>query len=477
MIKTYKEKYMLKSLRNKKLMQIVMWSLVVIFAAWGIGSVSMSGKSYAGIVFGKRISLQEYNRNYSAVLNRARMIYGDKLSQIEKFLNLRSQAWDRIMLLYAASKKHLRVSNKEVVQRIASFTFFQRNGVFDKNLYHYITVSALQTTPRDFEESVRGDIMIDKLVNIVTKDISLTEDEIKQAYIEENQLADISFIILKSANYTDNITVEESQIHSFYNDNKALFLSPAMANAVYLEFPFQENKEDARFLADEIHTETIKGKKLIEISQEYNIDIKETGNFPLSADVAQSGLPYSLLLASFGLDEGMISEVIEDDDRFYILEVKSKTAPKQLSYEKAKEQAKDALIMEKASSVARETAANISQLLQSDSNALENIAKDLGYNVVKASNISRKRPVEQIGKSEDFSKQVFSLNIHGITGPIKTADGFAIVRLDSITQIDDDAYEKDKAEFAEKLLQDKKSAAFQKWFIELKQKANLKDNL
>ena len=468
---------MLKALRNKKLMKIVMWSLVVIFAAWGIGSVTMSGKSSAGTVFGKKISLQEYNRNYSAVLNRARMIYGDQLPKIEKFLNLRTQAWDRIILLCIASKKRLKTSNKEVIQRIAGFTFFQRNGIFDKNLYNYITVSALRTTPRDFEESVRGDIIIDKLINLVTKDIALTEDEIKQAYIEENQLVDISFIILKSDNYTDGITVEDTEIRSFYNNNKALFLSPSMANVIYLEFPFYEDKENARFAADEIHTEIRKGKKINEISKEYNLELKETGDFPLSADIAETGLSYSLVLASFGVEQGQISEVIEDEDRFYVLEMKSKAAPRQLSYEQSREQAKDMLIREKASSVAYETAKNISQLIQSDSSTLENIAKDLGYNVSKANNISRKSPIEQIGKSEGFAKEVFSLNVNEAAGPIKTLEGFAIVRLDSITQIDDGAYEKDKAEFTEKLMQEKKSTAFQKWFTELKQKANLKDNL
>jgi len=468
---------MLKPLRNKKLMAIVMWSLVVIFAVWGVGSVAMSGKSSAGTIFGKKISLQEYNRSYGAVLNRARMIYGEQLPKLEKFLNLRSQAWDRLMLIYAASKKHLRASNKEVIQRIAAFPFFQRNGLFDKNLYNYITVSVFRTTSRDFEESVRGDIIIDKLISVVTKDVALTEEEIKQAYVESNELADISYIVLNSDNYTDGIVAEDAEIQSFYNDNKAIFISSATANAVYLEFPFYEDKENARFSADEIYAETIKGKKLGDISKEYGLELKDTGDFPLSADIEGTSLPYSLVLVCFGLEQGQISEVIEDEDRFYVLEMKSKAAPRQLSYEQSREQAKDMLIREKASSVAYETAKNISQLIQSDSSTLENIAKDLGYNVSKANNISRKSPIEQIGKSEGFAKEVFSLNVNEAAGPIKTLEGFAIVRLDSITQIDDGAYEKDKAEFTEKLMQEKKSTAFQKWFTELKQKANLKDNL
>ena len=468
---------MLKLLRNKKLMKIVMWSLVVIFAVWGVGSMTMSGKSYAGSIFDKKISLQDYNRSYGAVLNRARIIYGDQLSKLEKFLNLKAQAWDRLILMHVASKKHLRASNKEIIQRITGFPFFQRNGLFDKSLYQYMTVSVFRTTPRDFEESVRGDIVIDKLVELVTKNVDLSENEIKQAYIESNELANISFIILKSDNYTEDITVKDEEIQSFYDANKAAFISPVMANAVYLEFPFYEDKENARFAADEILAETRKGKTLNNISGEYSLELKETGNFPLSADISETGLPYSLVLAAFGLEEGEISDAIEDDDKFYVLEIKSKIAPRQLTYEQARQQAKNMLIIEKASSAAYETAKNIFELLQSNSSVLENIAEDLNYSVLKADNISRKSHIEHIGQSDDFLKEVFSLNINKTTGPIKVPGGFAIARLDSITPIDDEAYQKDKSEFTEKLLQGKKSSFFQKWFNDLKAKANLKDNL
>jgi peptidyl-prolyl cis-trans isomerase D len=468
---------MLKVLRNKKFMRIVMWSLIVIFAAWGLGSVAISGRSYAGTIFNRKISLQEYNRSYAAVLNRARMIYGDQLPKIEKFLNLRTQAWDRLILLHAASKNRLKASNKEVIQRVASLPFFQRNGAFDKNIYHYIIVSVLRTTPRDFEESVRGDIMIDKLINLVTKDITLDENEIKQAYIHQNELADISFIILKSDDYAGHITIEDSEIQPFYNSNKALFLSPAMASAMYIEFPFYENKENARFAADEIRAEALKGKKLNDISKEYGLELKETGNFPLSADIAETGLPYSLVLACLGLEQGQISEVIEDEDKFYVLEIKSKSAPRQLPYEQAKKSAGDMLVKEKASSAAYETAENIFKLLQSDSSTLESMAKDLNYSVLKANNISRKSHVEQIGSLEKIFTKVFSLNVNEVAGPIKAPEGFAIIRLDSITPIDGAVYEENKDEFSEQILQEKKNNAFQKWFTELKQKANLKDNL
>jgi hypothetical protein len=468
---------MLKALRNKRLMKTVMWSLVIIFALWGIGSVTMSGRSYAGSIFGKKISIQEYNKSYGAVLNRARIMYGDQLPKLEKFLNLRIQAWDRLILMHAASKKHLKASNKEVIQRIAEFPFFQRNGIFNSGLYQYITTSVFRTTPREFEESVRGDIIISKLMALVTKPVALTENEIKQAYIEANELADISFIILETDKYIDDIVIEGPDTRSFYDTNKDMFFSPAMANAVYIEFPFNEDKEDARFTADEILSKTKKGNGLDTVSVEYGLELKETGDFPLSADAIGPDIPYSLVIAASGLGQGKISDIIEDKDRFYILQVKTKAAPRQLSYEEAKDKVEYTLIKEKAYAVANETAENIVRLLQSGNNTLEDIASDLSHNVLKADNISRKSHVEGIGRSEEFLKAAFSADKGGAAGPVRIQNGFAVVRLDSITPIDNEVYQKDRVEFTKTLLQEKRDSAFQKWFVDMKEKSNLKDNL
>ena len=164
---------MLKLLRKKKLMKIIMWSLVIVFALWGAGSVATIKKASAGKIFNKNISIQQYNRSYLAVLNRAKMIYGDKLPKLEKFLNLKNQAWDRLILEYAAKKKHIRASNQEVISQIASYPFLQKSGIFDERLYNYIIANVFQTTLRDFEETVRIDIIINKLISSMAGDIAL----------------------------------------------------------------------------------------------------------------------------------------------------------------------------------------------------------------------------------------------------------------------------------------------------------------
>jgi hypothetical protein len=469
---------MLKSFRNKRLMQIVMWSLVVIFGAWGIGSISASGRLYAGSIFGKKISAQEYNRNYSAVLNRARMMYGEELPKVEKFLDLKNQAWDRLILLHEARKRHISATNKDIIAKIAGFPFFQRNNIFDRGLYEYITASVFRVTPHEFEESIRGDIMIEKLVSQITQDISVTDEEARQAYSAEKELADISFIIISPEDYVKDISVNESDMLSFYNNNPEKFLSPVMVNAEYIMIPFTEQtKENAAFIADELRDLATQGKTLSELSEAYGLDLKETGDFSIDSEIPSIGISYAFALAAFTLEKGEISPVVELPESFCLISLKSKSGPGLLDFKLVVNKAKDMLIYETASEMALKNALDIISRMQKNRLSMEDIAKNNNYTIHKSERISRKSHVAEAGQSEDLMQIAFSLADGEIGGPAKTQKGYAIIRLDAIIPIDEELYAQEKNTFIERLYQTRQSEFFKNWFIELKQEAMLEDKL
>jgi len=472
-----KEFYMLKPLRNKKVMKAVMWLLVIIFAAWGVGSVALSGKSYAGIVFGKKISLQEYNKSYASVLNRARIMYGDELAKVEKFLNLNSQAWDRIILLRAGAKERIKVPNQQVIERIAALPFFQRNGVFDKDIYNYITTSVLRVTPRDFEESVRGDIIIDKLIYLKTDGAHPSEDEIRQAYIKANQLADISFIVIKDNMFLNEVSIHEAQAKAYYEKHKKELLTPATAGGAYLEFPFNDDKEDAAFAANSAWVKIKKGETLDGIAKEFNLQLKDTGIFPVTLDISSTDIPYPLVLASFGLEKSKVSDVIEGKDRFYILQLGSKKASRRMTFDEARDSVNAVLTDEIASSLSFAQSQNIMNKMQSQTKSLEDMAKESNLSVNKLNNVSRNSQVDNMTPAKDFLNESFAVEAGKTAGPIKIPGGWAISRLDSITPLDEESYKRDRDSFASKLTREKENEVFKKWFQEIKQKANLKENL
>src|SRR3989338_8703679 len=127
---------MLKQLRDKKTAKkiLIVLAIVIIpaFVFWGFSSALRSQResNYAGKIFEKRITLLEFKDAIEAIRSQAIMQFGDKFSEIQKYLNLESQAWERLILLYAAKKRKITVGDQEVIDLIQKYPFFQRNGRF-----------------------------------------------------------------------------------------------------------------------------------------------------------------------------------------------------------------------------------------------------------------------------------------------------------------------------------------------------------
>lgn len=182
---------MLKQLRQKRVMKRVLWILALIiipaFVLWGAGGLRES-RNYAGMLFGKRVKFDEYRAGFDAVKNRALLTYGSKFYELQDKLNLEEAAWEHLIMLKEAKRKKIKVSNDEVITRIASFPFFQdKSGSFDHRAYALILNGTFRTEPREFEEEMRQFIMIEKLVQGVFSDLPEPTDSEIEAEIKKEE--------------------------------------------------------------------------------------------------------------------------------------------------------------------------------------------------------------------------------------------------------------------------------------------------
>ena len=472
---------MFKPLRRKGVIKITMWLLIITFVIWGAGSLSITNKNYAGIMFGKKISPQEYSRSYAAVLNRAKTIYGDQLSKIQNFLNLKSQAWDRLILLYYAKKKLIFATNKEVVTRIASMPFFQNSGAFDKNAYSYIVQNVFAVTPRDFEESVREDIIISKVVDSVEKGITVTNEEAETAYKTKNEKADISYILITSDFFKKDVSADEADLEPFYNSNKGQFKTQEKTSVFYVNIPFDEKdaakKEEAKQMANDINDHLNVGDDFQGLVKKYNLKIEETGPFSFTEPPPQMGLLYSFSVSAFGLSKEKPNALVEEKNAFYVMKLKEKMAPYVPAFSEAKERVRNALIDKKADELAKKSAENFAKLLKSGKDSFENLSKQLNVPVNEARDVTREGYAEQIGPNEEFNRACFSIKENEFAGPLRVQSGYAIIRLNKLKPIDKEKFEKEKQSFKSTILEEKKKKAFTDWFSKLKEKAKLKTQI
>lgn len=102
---------MLKILRKKGVAKKIIWFIAIViiisFGFFGTASLLSNQRNtgYAGKIFGKKISFDQFEKVYGHVAIQALIKYGDNFNKIREHLDLESQTWDRLIMLHEAKKE------------------------------------------------------------------------------------------------------------------------------------------------------------------------------------------------------------------------------------------------------------------------------------------------------------------------------------------------------------------------------------
>jgi len=185
---------MLRILRNKKTAKRVWIGLAIIiipaFTFWGFSGAfrSRQESAPAGKIFGRNISYIQLRDAIASEKIMARMQFGDKLDELQQYLDFESQGWQRLVLLTEARKRRITASDKEVVKDIENSPIFQAKGAFNNKIYNEVLRYYLRVQPRVFEELIRQNIILSKLYKQVTDKVALNEEQIREEYVKVKKL-------------------------------------------------------------------------------------------------------------------------------------------------------------------------------------------------------------------------------------------------------------------------------------------------
>ena len=168
---------------------------------WLVGSVvsiQATQSEAAGILFGKKVPIQNYLKAREAVTHQAILTHGDRFRQEVSEESLDRQAWERLVLLAEARRRGIRVSDEQVVKDLQKWPLFQKESRFDQPSYEMILRYSLGTTPRTFEEEFRELLIIDKLFTQAVAEPILTEPELRETFERREGAIRVSALIVPS---------------------------------------------------------------------------------------------------------------------------------------------------------------------------------------------------------------------------------------------------------------------------------------
>jgi len=528
---------MLKQLRQKKLMKRILWALAIIiipaFVFWGAGSALRTrgqGPSHAGTIFGKKVSFDKYGEAWQAVRNHAIMLYGDKLSEVYENLNLEARAWERLILLEEAKKQKVRVTDDEVIEAMQNFPFFQSNGTFDPKAYDLILKQVFKIEPRLFEEEIRGALVISKLRDFTVKDVTMTDEEVKGEYRKKNEKSKIAYILVSPNEFKKNIAVEDKELKDYYQNNTESFRVGEQVNIDYVGFEFENYKNDIEVTDEDIKSyyekrkdefdkekafeevkdlaknkliqERAKQKALLaaekidyiladktktleEVAKENSLTIKQAGLFGKEGLIPQIGWFPKIQRVAFKLNIGERSNLIKSKTGFvkgyYIIRLKEKKDSHIPPLEEVKEKIENKLKEEKAMELASEKAERLYKKIerlaktkkltfQAAASKVEQPSKDSEF-------FTRNDYVQGVGLASEFGDTVFNSPTGEILPPAKVRAGFCLFAVVEIQPMDEEKFQEEKKEFAEKSFEAKKNTIVNEWYAKVIESANLKSNI
>jgi hypothetical protein len=466
---------MLKKLRNKKTARkiwIVLALLIIpAFVLWGSGSLSRDRESaYAGRIFGKNITLLEYRDAFDAVKRNAFMQFGEKFSEVQKYLNLEQEAWERLILLHEAKKRRIRVNDAKVVELVRSYPFFQTNGKFDEATYNEILRFAFHSEPRVFEEQTRQNLMLSELLAQVTRDIALNKEEIREEYRKANEEVSIYYIASAPADFTKEIEPAEKDLEDYFAANQLDFKQPLSFNLDYIT---TESEEKIR----EVSSRLDKKSDIQKIAKDAGLGVKETGLFGQTDAIPGIGWSPEILNLIMKLKLGQYTPPILADKKYYILRLKERKEPFIPGFEAIKDKVKDALINDRGRKIAQEKIEaclkRLQELYREDPKRTDfpRVAKEFGVKSDSTGNFKYGSYIEGIGASDIFWTSARRLKEDEFSEILGTPTAFYIIKPKSTVPIDEKKFESEQATFSEKLLTQKKQDYFAKFLENLKKKA------
>jgi len=442
---------MLKQLRNKETAKKILIGLAIIiipaFVLWGAGSMGGGkgkGPSFAGTIFGKKVSFEEYAKSWRAAKNEAIMRYKD-FDKVYKQLDLEGEAWNRLILLYEAKRQKINVDNDEVIETISKFPFLIKDNEFNVELYEQVVTNTFRIPPREFEEDIRESLIISRLVNDIVENVDISEEDLLRTYKEENEKIKIAYIAQSPKDFLKEIGASEEEIEDYYKANSHEFKLPERVDIDYIEFKYSDYTGGVKIEEDEMRYyydahidefekgESIHARHILLENEEDAKDIlkklKRGEDFTKLAKKYSTGptkdtggdLGYfergrmvpEFEEAAFALDAGEISDVVKTKFGYHIIKVEDRRQPRADEFEDVEEKIKNKLLKENAKNKAYDEAFLAVNSINKNSD-FEKIAKEYNKVIKTTGHFPRYGVIPNIGWNPEIQKVAFGLKINQV---------------------------------------------------------------
>ena len=471
---------MLKTMRkNVKSLKWVLWIIVAtfivsIFFIWGgAGRLGEGGRASSLATVGRQaISSDEYLQALRQRLEAMRKQFSGLNQNLIQQLNIPQQVLEQLvqqrLLLQIARDKGLSATDAELREKIMSYPVFQVNGTF-VGFADYKRVLDYNRIPlKDFEEGLKQDVLINKVIRYLTAGIIVTDDEVWEGYRKQNDSAKIEYLVsetakieikdkpseaevqdrfakntavykvpekrtadyifLKIDDAKKGVKVGDAEIQKYYKDNAAQFQEPEKVRVSRIWLPFTaKDKEAALAQARDVLKKAREGADFAGLAKAYSKDDKAKGGGDWGIADWRS-LSVKETEAAGKLDAGKVSDVVETDTGAAILKVTEKTPAAAKSLAEVSATVKGILEDQKARTAVSERIGRIEKLAKKEK-SLDLAAQKEGLKAASTVALKKGEALGDFDTAGAVSETLFGLKEKDVSSPIYTYSGAGLAEL------------------------------------------------
>ncbi|MDH3636962.1 MAG: SurA N-terminal domain-containing protein [Gammaproteobacteria bacterium] len=238
---------------------VIVFLISIPFALWGINEY------FAGV---DEINVAEINgveidqQTYRAALEDRRDALSRALGTRADPELINSKAFrrgvldgliQRTLLVNDATDKGFRVSNEQLRRYIESAPQFQRDGVFDTDLYQQV-VSGYRYTTTGFEERLRQENVLQQVRSGFTDSAFVTVSDMDTLLRHFQQKRAFQYVTISPEEFRDVIEVSDAEIEQDYQSNSSLYETPEQIKTQYVRLAVSDLKGEVNVGEDELRS-------------------------------------------------------------------------------------------------------------------------------------------------------------------------------------------------------------------------------
>ena len=437
---------MLESIRkNSKIVMILLFLLIIpsfIFVGVDQSYFSESSPTVAR-VDGNDIKQSDWDNAHRVESDRMRAEMPNldpKLldSPEAKYATLERMVRDRV-LAAAAQKMHLTTSDAQLVRTLqgipAIASLRKPDGSLDADGYRAL-VASQGMTPEGFEANLRRNLALNQVMGSVletslttpaTTDAAMnavlqrreiqvamfnaepykaalqpSADDLKafyeahQSQFRKPEQADIEYVVLDLNTVKQGIQLNEDDVRTYYKENAARLAGVSeerRASHILINAPQSASAEErakAKAKAEELLAQVrAKPETFADVAKAQSQDTGSAANGGDLGFFGRGAMVAPFEQAAFALPKGGISDVVESDFGYHIIQVTDAKQPPVPSFEQLRPKIVEELQQQQAQRKYAEVADTFSNLVYEQADSLQPVAEKLGLKVQKATGVLR----------------------------------------------------------------------------------------